>query len=156
MKKRSQKLSKIVSLASSEERRCGAETGRSRRKLEEQMAKLGEPPHTCDLKQRAMTSEGWRWLDWSDTAVLDDDGAIDYVIAVGRDISTRKELEEQLRLALQPIRQNYKMPPYFTTPAVDSAWTAHVYAASVASQTGCVGRRDAVRADGQEESRWGQ
>ena len=42
MKKRSQKLSKIVSLASSEERRCGAETGRSRRKLEEQMAKLGE------------------------------------------------------------------------------------------------------------------
>lgn len=42
MKKRSNKISKIVSLASAEERRHGAATGKSRRSLEEQMARLGE------------------------------------------------------------------------------------------------------------------
>lgn len=42
IKKRSNKISKIVSLASSEERRYGAATGKSRRVLEEQVARLGE------------------------------------------------------------------------------------------------------------------
>lgn len=42
MKKRSKKLSKIVSLATAEERRQGAVTGKSRCVLEEQNARLGE------------------------------------------------------------------------------------------------------------------
>jgi len=42
MKKRSKKLSKIISLATSEERSQGAVTGKSRRILEEQNARLGE------------------------------------------------------------------------------------------------------------------
>ena len=42
MKKRSKKIRKIVSLASAEEKRFGAATGKSRRNLEEQMARLGE------------------------------------------------------------------------------------------------------------------
>ncbi len=42
MKKRSGKIGKIVSLASAEERRCGAATGKSRRELDEQKARLGE------------------------------------------------------------------------------------------------------------------
>lgn len=42
MKKRSNKISKIVSLAASEERRHGAATGVSSRHLQEQMSRLGE------------------------------------------------------------------------------------------------------------------
>ena len=42
MKKRSNKFSKLVSLASAEESRAGALTGRSRKKLEEHLARLGE------------------------------------------------------------------------------------------------------------------
>ena len=42
MKRRSSKIGKIVSLASAEERRFGAATGKSRRELEEQMSRLGE------------------------------------------------------------------------------------------------------------------
>lgn len=42
MRKRSRKLKKIVSLASSEERRHGAATGKSRAQLDDQMARLGE------------------------------------------------------------------------------------------------------------------
>ncbi len=41
-KKRARKIDKIVALAASEERRLGQETGRSRRRLEEQLARLGE------------------------------------------------------------------------------------------------------------------
>jgi len=60
------------------------------------VAQLWHPPHTCYLEQRALTKDGWRWLSWSDTAVLDGAGNVDYIIGVGRDISHRKGLEEQL------------------------------------------------------------
>ncbi len=42
MKKRSKKLSRIVSLASSDERRCGEEAGKSRQELDRQKQRLGE------------------------------------------------------------------------------------------------------------------
>jgi len=42
MKKRSRKLDRIVSLASSEERRWGEQAGKSRQQLDEQRARLGE------------------------------------------------------------------------------------------------------------------
>ena len=68
MKKRSQKLSKIVSLATSEERRCGAETGRSRRKLEEQLAKLGElnayRQNYAELRQSMTGADAAHWKDY--------------------------------------------------------------------------------------------
>lgn len=42
MRKRTQKIGKVVSLAASEERRYGEQTGRSQRHLNEQVQKLGE------------------------------------------------------------------------------------------------------------------
>lgn len=42
MKKRTRKIDKIVALAASEEQRLGQEAGRSRRRLDEQLARLGE------------------------------------------------------------------------------------------------------------------
>jgi signal transduction histidine kinase/CheY-like chemotaxis protein len=60
------------------------------------MQSLFEPPHTVYVEQRAMTREGWRWLGWVDTAVLDDRGEVVEIIGVGRDITERKKLEEQL------------------------------------------------------------
>jgi hypothetical protein len=32
-----------------------------------------------------MTASGWRWIAWSDTALLDKDGTVEAVIGVGRD-----------------------------------------------------------------------
>ena len=60
------------------------------------MKALDEPPHHAYLEQRALTRHGWRWLAWSDTAVLDDRGDMVAVIGVGRDITPRKDLEQQL------------------------------------------------------------
>jgi PAS domain S-box-containing protein len=61
------------------------------------MENLYRPPHTAYLEQRAMTRSGWRWLAWSDQAVLGDDGQVEAVVGVGRDITDRKEAEEALR-----------------------------------------------------------
>lgn len=58
---------------------------------------LDQPPHTAYVEQRALTVDGWRWLGWLDTALLDEDGAITSIIGVGRDITERKQVEAQLQ-----------------------------------------------------------
>ena len=44
-----------------------------------------------------MTRSGWRWLAWSDRAILGEDGKIAMIVGVGRDITDRKQAEEALR-----------------------------------------------------------
>jgi len=61
------------------------------------MKKLFTPPYSAYIEQRALTKEGWVWLAWNDTAVLDDDGKIKEIIGVGRNITERKQAEEKLR-----------------------------------------------------------
>lgn len=63
---------------------------------ENTMADLHRPPHQCYIEQRAMTTQGWRWLGWSDSAVLDDKGQVQAIIGVGRDIHERKLAEMEL------------------------------------------------------------
>jgi len=60
------------------------------------LASLMEEPHRSYHEQRVMTSDGWRWLAWSSRAVLDSSGRMEAVTAVGRDITPRRKLEEQL------------------------------------------------------------
>jgi len=60
------------------------------------MEGLKDPPYSIYVEQRALTENGWRWLAWADTAVLDKDDEVIAVICVGRDITERKRLEEQL------------------------------------------------------------
>ncbi len=61
------------------------------------MATLATPPHACRLEQRAMTLHGWRWLAWSDTAILDQDGRVTAIIGVGRDITDQKQMQLALK-----------------------------------------------------------
>jgi len=61
------------------------------------MAQLWDPPYHIYLEQRALTRRGWRWLGWSDTAVIGPDGEVEAIIGVGRDVTRRRELEDQLR-----------------------------------------------------------
>lgn len=60
------------------------------------MQQLYIPPYTCKVVQRAMTIKGWRWLSWSDKAVVNEDGEIESIIGVGRDITERKLAEKKL------------------------------------------------------------
>ncbi|HEX7624977.1 MAG TPA: MASE1 domain-containing protein, partial [Anaeromyxobacteraceae bacterium] len=61
------------------------------------MEALHRPPHCAYMEQRAMTVAGWRWLAWADTAVLDGGGRVVEIIGVGRDVTDRRQAEEQLR-----------------------------------------------------------
>ncbi len=61
------------------------------------MKSLYQPPHAIYVAQRAMTKDGWRWLGWQDTAILDDDGNVTAIIGVGRDITKQVQAEEALR-----------------------------------------------------------
>jgi PAS domain S-box-containing protein len=61
------------------------------------MEALYTPPHTAYVEQRAWAKDGWRWFAWSDTAVLEEDGAVKEIIGVGRDITDRKQAEEALK-----------------------------------------------------------
>lgn len=60
------------------------------------MEELYKPPHTCYVEQRAKTTDGWRWLAWSDRAVMSEKGDIDYIIGVGRDVTERRMAEEKV------------------------------------------------------------
>jgi PAS domain S-box-containing protein len=60
------------------------------------MEALYKPPYTCYVEQRAMTKDGWKWLAWADKAVLDEQKNITAIVGVGRDITNRKQTEEEL------------------------------------------------------------
>ena len=84
-----------------------------REKTTKAMEALYSPPHTAYVEQRAMTKDGWRWLAWSDTAVLDEDGAVAEIIGVGRDVTVRKKAEEALE-RLRWMLGKVKKPPVET------------------------------------------
>lgn len=68
-----------------------------RKRTAQAMEDLYAPPYTTYVEQRAMTQDGWRWLGWVDTAVLDEAGQITAIIGVGREITERKRAEEQVQ-----------------------------------------------------------
>ncbi len=57
---------------------------------------LKNPPYISYFEQREMTKDGWRWLSWTEKALLDEDGSIKEIIGVGRDITDRKITENSL------------------------------------------------------------
>lgn len=69
----------------------------------QQMEELKNPPHTCFVEHRANTISGWRWLSWADKAVLDGDGQIQAIVAVGRDISQMKAAQQEKELLLRVL-----------------------------------------------------
>ncbi len=64
------------------------------------MQSLFRPPYSCYLEQRAMTRHGWRWLAWSDKAVLDGQNKVVSIVGAGRDITDLKKAEAD-RLAME-------------------------------------------------------
>jgi hypothetical protein len=63
----------------------------------EAMKDLTRPPYTAYIEQRVAGRDGWLWLAWVDTAILDDKGSITEIIGVGRDITDRKKAEIELQ-----------------------------------------------------------
>ena len=73
------------------------------------METLYHPPHKVYIEQRAMTKDGWKWLSWMDTAVLDANKNVVGIIGVGRDITERKQTEKTLRESEEKLLRSKKM-----------------------------------------------
>ena len=67
----------------------------------EAMENLYRPPYRTYLEQRAKTVDGWKWLAWEDSSVLDDEGNIQEIQGVGRDITDLKEARIRAEAANQ-------------------------------------------------------
>ncbi|MFP4288461.1 MAG: PAS domain S-box protein [Bacteroidales bacterium] len=67
------------------------------------MKSLYKKPWKCFFEQRAMTVNGWRWIAWSDTAVLNNDNEVVEIIGVGRDITEQKRSDEEWRLLMNQV-----------------------------------------------------
>lgn len=80
-------------------------------KTQKAMLALYSDPYACYLEQRALTLEGWRWLAWSDTAVLDEKGNVDSIIGVGRDITSIKSAQEDLKTSEEKFYKAFKASP---------------------------------------------
>ena len=78
---------------------------------EEEMKKLFHEPYTCRVEQRAMTVKGWRWLEWNDTAQLDDFKNVKSILGVGRDITDKKESEIALIASEEKFYKIFKNSP---------------------------------------------
>ncbi|MCF8346400.1 MAG: PAS domain S-box protein, partial [Bacteroidales bacterium] len=66
---------------------------------------LTKPPHSSYHEERAKTVSGWRWFAWSVKAVFDGNEIFE-TIAVGRDISEKKEFEFELQQAKEKAEEN--------------------------------------------------
>ena len=80
-----------------------------RKPTEMEMQKLSQPPYTAYIEQRAMTKDGWKWLAWVDTAILDDQGNVKEIIGLGRDISEKKRAEVERQKLQDQLLQAQKM-----------------------------------------------
>jgi len=64
---------------------------------EKAMKDLYHPPFTVYIQQRALTENGWKWLEWMNTAVVNDQQEVIEIIGVGRDITEQKNAEFELQ-----------------------------------------------------------
>jgi len=78
-------------------------------KTELAMKNLFKPPYTCYLEQRAKTKDGWKWLSWTDSAVLNEKNEVIEIIGLGQDITERKQAEEEKRQMEAHLRQGQKL-----------------------------------------------
>jgi len=71
-----------------------------------------EPPHVVYDELRTLSKDGWRWLGWAYSAVLDQDQQVTEIIGVGRDITQQKIAEEASRQSATLLRQIIDLIPH--------------------------------------------
>jgi len=79
---------------------------KDRESTDEEMKKLLVSPFKCFIEQRVFTKDGWRWIAWSDSSILDENGKPKEIIGVGRDITDRKKSESQIS---EQIKRNQEI-----------------------------------------------
>lgn len=65
--------------------------------LEKIWDKLKKPPYSFYIEQRTQTVKGLRWISWNTKAIMNENNEISEILAVGRDTTYQKGVEEALR-----------------------------------------------------------
>ncbi|MEN6624663.1 MAG: PAS domain S-box protein [Candidatus Sumerlaeia bacterium] len=74
--------------------------------VEETIRRLMQPPHTrISGEQRMMSVIGVRWVHWESAAVLDEHGRLVEIQSVGRDITERRNAEQEHLLLAEAVEQ---------------------------------------------------
>jgi len=68
------------------------------------IANSHKPPYNAYVEERVMTKDGWRWQAWLNTGMLNEQGKVESIVAVGRDITEQKQAEEKLRKSEEKYR----------------------------------------------------
>jgi len=76
-------------------------------------ARLKQYPHTSYVEHRAMTINGWRWLAWSNKAIVNKYDEIVEIISVGRDITDKKIIEYELVKAKEKAEKSDQIKTTF-------------------------------------------
>ncbi|MCE5231480.1 PAS domain S-box protein [bacterium] len=77
-----------------------------RASAEASIKKLLDPPHErSSREQRMMTVLGVRWVHWESAAVLDEHGRLVEIQSVGRDITERRNAEQEHLLLAEAVEQ---------------------------------------------------
>lgn len=77
------------------------------------MEDLRTPPHQAYVEQRALTIHGWRWIAWSDTAILGNDKKIKAIVGIGRDVTERKRAEAEIKKAKEQAEESDRLKTAF-------------------------------------------
>ena len=65
------------------------------------LKKAMHEPYNSSHSERMKTNQGWRWFSWRNRCIRKEDGTVEEIISVGRDITERKRSEEEInKLAL--------------------------------------------------------
>jgi len=67
------------------------------------VSSLKDAPHSGYFEHRILTNKGWRWYGWSCKAIIAN--TINEIIAVGRDITERKIIEDELKKETERIEE---------------------------------------------------
>ncbi len=74
-----------------------------RERVADAIARVRKPPYYAYMEERARTVNGWRWQAWANTAVRNDAGEVIGIIASGRDVTERKQAEEESRISRERL-----------------------------------------------------
>jgi PAS domain S-box-containing protein len=71
---------------------------------------VDHPEQHADVVNQNVCCDGRRaWMTWTNKAILDDQGQVAEILAIGTDITARKQAEEALRASEEQLRQAQKM-----------------------------------------------
>ena len=80
-----------------------------RPRITKSLERLHHPPYTAQHEERNLTKDGWRWFNWVANGLLDEEGQLEAFVSVGRDITDRKQAEEEKQELEAQLQRAQKM-----------------------------------------------